>query len=105
MVSVPNASYFRGVQARDTVENAVELFGEPIYPGEALTFRDYGLLTWNHVQVFTEDSLWSVLRGVGFQNEKIRRFDIDRTPENKDEEFMATALNRIPFSLVMCSTK
>ncbi len=106
MVSVPDASYFRKVHARDTKENAMELFGEPIYDGDNKpTFLGYGLLTYNHIQVLTEDALWAILIGAGFADHNIRRFDGDRIAKNEHEELLATALNRIPFSLVMIATK
>lgn len=119
LVSVPNASYFRQVHEQDTVENAVELFGESIYlqDGER-TFFGYGLWNRYHKAILTEDALWAYFRRAGFAEGGISRCYLghdDRLFYSKIHDgrnrrselfcFMSGFLNRIPFSLVMVGIK
>lgn len=67
VVSVPNAEYFLKVIDKDTRENAMELFGEPISPDEPwhTSFFDYALFHVEHKQVLTSDSLQCLLLKAG----------------------------------------
>ena len=111
LVSVPDASYFRKVYDRDTVENAVELFGEPIHlPDGETTFLGYGLWNRYHKAILTEDSLWAYFVRAGFKEPDRIQFDSGRmvypsvvTGYPLDQ--MVDKLNRIPFSLCMFAAK
>lgn len=105
MVSVPDASIFRAKHAQDTPENAVEVFGEPVTPGEGPTFLQYALLFHQHLQVLTEDSLWALLRGAGFQDSKIWRPTLSDNSDFTAFPEMCSILNRPKFSLVMVAQK
>lgn len=122
LVSVPDASYFRQVHDRDTVENAVELFGEPIHlPDGETTFLGYGLFNRWHKTILTEDALWAYFVRSGFndpQNVTVAhgeamffadtstgtKFKVKAAPESPLAE-MVKLLNRLPFSLVMMGVK
>lgn len=107
LVSVPDASYFRKVHDRDTVENAVELFGEPIHlPDGETTFFGYGLFNRYHKAILTEDVLWTYFVRAGFRD-AYNKTDFEGCPCNTCEAGleMAKHLNRLPFSLVMCAIK
>lgn len=122
LVSVPDASYFRQVHDRDTVENAVELFGEPIHlPYGETTFLGYGLFNRWHKTILTEDALWAYFVRSGFndpQNVTVAhgeamffadtstgtKFKVKAAPESPLAE-MVKLLNRLPFSLVMMGVK
>lgn len=113
LVSVPDASYFRRVHDEDTVENAERLFGEPIHlPDGETTFFGYGL--WNrwHKAILTEDALWCYFVRSGFKRAWKKDFTRDPKPFTdcgcdacKVGLEMAQQLNRLPFSLCMCSVK
>lgn len=116
LVSVPDASYFREVHARDTPENALALFGEGIYDWEVAgkrvgpfhSFFDYALFHHEHKQVLTADSLWCLLVKAGFPPA-----DVSMPPAggrlSADAEcvfnLMAGELNRPKFSLVLWAKK
>lgn len=111
LISVPDASYFRNVHDRDTVENAQELFGEPIHlPDGETAFFGYGL--WNswHKAILTEDSLWCYFVRAGFATNMVLRAlhpEAGRAEANGVDPFyeMLAQLNRLPFSLVMFGVK
>lgn len=114
MVSVPDAAVFRRHHHEDTVENAERIFGEPIYLGDGeTTFMGYAGFTHNHLQLFTEDSMWCCLTRGGFN--QIERLRTDRGILNYDASFLwentetktslTSILNRLPFSLVMVGVK
>lgn len=119
LISVPDASYFRKVYDFDTVENAVELFGESIYlPDGEDTFTGYAL--WcpgRHKAILTEDVVWHYLKRGGF--DEIFRALYHESEGDKGFKFqpgmpvdvmdcwnrMKEHLNRLPFSLVMAGVK
>lgn len=98
MVSVPDATYFRDVNYKDTKENAVELFGEPIYePDGEETFTGYALWNKFHKAIISEDSLWHYFKRAGFEKPKSLLL-IEKTPTVRE---MMKLLNRMKFSLIM----
>lgn len=106
LVSVPDATVFRQNWYEDTVENAERIYGEPIYlPDGHTTFMGYAGFNRHHKVLLSEDSLWCYLDQAGYR--EIHRIKVHlpltdvRTPLQK----MATLLNRLPFSLIMVSTK
>lgn len=114
MVSVPDASVFRKHHHEDTVENAERIFGEPIYLGDGeTTFCGYAAFTHNHLQLFTEDSMWCCMTRAGFK--QIERLRTDGGILNYDAGFLwenaetktalASILNRLPFSLILVGVK
>lgn len=106
MVSVPDASYFRLMHSADTAENAVELFGEPIFaPDGEKTFFGYALWNRFHQAILTEDALWAYFIRAGFLNKHVER--ISAVSYNGDEicNEMWKILNRRLFSLVMVGYK
>lgn len=117
MVSVPDASVFRRHHHEDTVENAERIFGEPIHlPDGETTFMGYAGFTHNHLQLFTEDSLWCCMTrgGFGIVNPLDVRVHLQCLdlcyPEfklgDKGSAYeLAQILNRLPFSLVMAGVK
>jgi predicted SAM-dependent methyltransferase len=109
MVSVPDASYFRLMYVADTAENAVELFGEPIYaPDGENTFFGYALWNRFHKAILTEDSLWSYFIRAGFKDTNIMRISPilhgDEIIHESVKE-MHKILNRRLFSLIMVGYK
>ena len=106
MVSVPDASYFRLMHSADTAENAVELFGEPIFaPDGETTFLGYALWNRFHHAILTEDALWSYFIRSGFLNKNVERISaISYYNEGICKE-MHRILNRRMFSLVMIGVK
>jgi len=107
LVSVPDASYFRMVQGEDNPSNAERLFGEPIHmPDGESTFFGYGLWNRYHKAILTEDSLWAYFMRAGFKDvHKKRDFSGCDCFACLAGLEMAKYLNRLPFSLVMCSVK
>lgn len=109
IVSVPDASVFRRHHHEDTMENAERIFGEPIFPGDGeTTFMGYAGFTHNHLQLFTEDSMWCCMTRAGFP--KCRKMHVPSNPENHiwydlSVTRLASILNRLPFSLVMAGVK
>lgn len=108
MVSVPDASYFRLMFSADNMENAQELFGEPIYaPDGEHSFFGYALWNRFHHAILTEDSLWSYFIRAGFKDTNIMRISAvphdDILHEAVNE--MHKILNRRLFSLVMVGYK
>jgi len=105
LVSVPDATYFRKVNARDNRENCPELFGEPgkhITPGME-SFLEYALFFLDHRQVFTEDSMWCTLKNAGFHSMLMRVLELKAMPEPLPT--MLSILNRNLFSLTMSAIK
>lgn len=104
MVSVPDASYFRLMHSADTAENAVELFGEPIYaPDGEATFFGYALWNRFHHAILTEDALWAYFRRAGFNG--IDRIGSVSYEGDEVTTEMHKILNRRLFSLVMVGYK
>lgn len=114
LISVPDATYFKTVHDQDTVENAQELFGEPIHlPDGETTFTNYAL--WNrwHKAILNEDVLWHYFRRAGFkriQNLKGAIHFLEKygcTPFEITEPLktMMGVLNRLKFSLVLSGQK
>lgn len=69
-ISVPNAAYFRRVQAEDRPENWMGLFGESC-PAHKPTYRGIALFFEQHLQTYTEDALWCQLVEAGFAPDSI----------------------------------
>jgi predicted SAM-dependent methyltransferase len=109
LVSVPDASVFREKWLEDKPENAVSVFGEPIFEGDGEnTFMGYAGFNRHHKVLLSEDSLWCYLVRAGFEFSKIFKFyprgwlgPNSDCPTRK----MLPVLNRIPFSLMMTATK
>lgn len=106
MVSAPDASYFRLMHSADTAENAVELFGEPIYaPDGEDTFFGYALWNRFHKAILTEDALWAYFARAGFEDKKVERISAMVNDGNEVVKEMWRILNRRLFSLVMIGVK
>ena len=102
LVSVPDASYFRSVYGLDTPENAVELFGEPIYePDGEKTFTGYALWYSQHKVLFTSDVLWHYFKRAGFE---VSGGGLTAMQSLTFLE-MGKHLNRKQFSLIMVGSK
>lgn len=102
IISVPNASYFRAVADQDCPENAVELFGEPIFAGDGEdTFFGYGLFNRHHKQVLSVDSLWCLLTRAGFD----RLHGVPLDSNGIIVRNMIDLMNRRRFSLEMAAIK
>jgi len=115
VVSVPDATVFRENYRDDTPENAVALFGEPIFPGEGSTFMQYaGFNRW-HLQLFSADSLWCVMTQAGLSDVHsvnpdwiTAEYGVSKTfppPPPTPFEECCDILNRLKFSLVMVGVK
>lgn len=100
VASVPNATYFMDNLHRDTRENAVEIFGEPISEPQYERFFDYALFHREHKQLFTHDCLMAILVAGGFKRPLIGRKAVPYTVEPALQAIVPR-LNRLPFSLVM----
>lgn len=118
LVSVPDATYFKTVHDQDTVENAQELFGEPIHlPDGENTFTGYAL--WNrwHKAILTEDVLWHYFRRAGFKTDFATWRGGLAAPHwtcvpaygelfySAPMQAMVGVLNRMKFSLCMAGVK
>jgi predicted SAM-dependent methyltransferase len=112
VVSVPDCSYFKSVIDRDNIENAVELFGEPIHlPDGHTTFFDYALWMRQHKAILNEDSLWCYFKRAGFAKDRI--FPMKFYKELKGLcihqtdalDKMVPLLNRLKFSVVLVGEK
>lgn len=109
VVSVPDAKYFLSVYDRDKVENAVELFGEPIHDKWQPNFFSYALFHTQHKQVLAQSSLRCLFLKAGFQS--ILHWDaVTSGPFTKDYYNEASKeinkiMNRRKFSLEMCGVK
>lgn len=110
--TVPDASYFRQVFAKDSPANAEELFGEPIRHPDYQTFTGWALFLYDdHRQVFTEDSLWMSLVNREYPPTKTQSWlpeNVVRAPYQKSTrpghycaEMLASIDNRPHFSLHM----
>lgn len=109
--SVPDATHFRKVQAEDNRANAERLFGEPLrHPGYS-TFMGWALFLYaEHLQVFTEDSLWCTLvnweyepKKESFKPENVYRTEYQKSaiPGHYCSTAVAALDNRPVFSLFM----
>jgi len=112
VVSVPDADYFLSVHERDTPENAVELFGEPIHDKWQPDFMAYALLHRDHRQVLTESSLRCLLISAGFKSADIFRlgpwFTLaaeGASAERAIEIQVTRILNRQKFSVILKAIK
>lgn len=112
VVSVPDADYFVRNRDRDTPENAVALFGEPIHDAWQKSFFDYALFHAAHKQVLTYQSLKCLLLKAGF--EIIQSFhdypmrpymtSTDQ-PKGSPADEIEEVMNRRRFSLELCAVK
>jgi len=104
VVSVPDAEYFLAVADVDIPANAMELFGEPICPGEEWkgSFFNYALFHDDHKQLLTNDSLRCLLLRAGFENAEIYPEYVEDSPIHQAIE---PVMNRRKFSLEMCAVK
>lgn len=105
VVSVPDAEYFLSVYDRDKVENAIELFDEPIHDKWQPKFFDYALFHANHKQVLTHDALQCLFLKSGFT--EIFKFAHRNQSELENQALceINKLMNRRKFSLEMCATK
>jgi SAM-dependent methyltransferase len=104
LVSVPDASYFRRVHPDDRNENWPELFEVSDPPNPIPTWFEAALWFDQHMQIFTEDSVWAHFVRAGFPSNHV--FDISETgvpPPVLGE--MIPKLNRRKFSLEMWAQK
>lgn len=111
MVSVPDALTFQEHHDQDTFENAVHLFGEPIYllDGET-TFAGYALWNRFHKVILSEDTLWPYFIRAGFDDDSVWTMNNEYVahPDSSEPEAvnaMFPLLNRLKFSVVMTATK
>jgi len=98
LASVPDAEYFLSVYDKDTKENAVELFGEPIHDAGFDKFFDYALLRHDHKQILTKSSLRCILIAAGLKTNWLQY-----SAKVCDE--LEKQLSRRKFSIEMCATK
>lgn len=107
IVSVPDATVFRQKYDQDIPENAVSLFGEPIYlPDGETTFMGYAGFNRFHKTLLSEDSLWCYFRQSGFPDPlRIRNGQHQDLQNPSVTEKLTSVLNRIPFSLIMAARK
>jgi predicted SAM-dependent methyltransferase len=105
LVSVPDASYFRAVDAEDRNENWPRLFGQTDPKNPIPTFRQAALFFEQHRVVLTEDALWCYFRQAGFESEKIQRINPKEWPVTEARKEMHSILSRQPFSLIMAGVK
>lgn len=105
VVSVPDAEYFLSVHDRDTPENAVELFGEPICPAEPWhkSFFNYALFYDQHKQVLTRASLKCLLIRSGFAMNNI--FDWKYGQDTDASREILKIMNRRKFSAELSAVK
>ena len=103
VVSVPDADYFLSVHDRDTPENAVVLFGEPIHDKWQPNFMSYALFHRDHRQVLTGGSLRCLLIQAGFKT--IWRFGYAQPGQSSELKEIEKIMNRRQFSLEMCAIK
>jgi SAM-dependent methyltransferase len=104
VVSVPDADYFLSVHDRDTPENAVVLFGEPIHDKWQPNFMSYALFHRDHRQVLTGGSLRCLLIQAGFKTIwRLGRFG--HVPQSSELKEIEKIMNRRQFSLEMCAIK
>jgi predicted SAM-dependent methyltransferase len=105
VVSVPDCSYFKSVIDRDNIENAVELFGEPIHlPDGHDNFFDYALWMRQHKAILNEDSLWCYFKRAGFAKDRIYPYR-DYLVQNESLLKIYSLLNRLRFSVVLVGEK
>jgi predicted SAM-dependent methyltransferase len=106
LVSVPDASYFRTVDAEDRNSNWDRLFGQSDPNNPIPTFREAALWFNEHFAIMTEDALWSYFRQAGFHAGMIHRI-LPGVPPTGNEAFltMTAQLNRKKFSLEMHAIK
>lgn len=104
VVSVPDAEYFLKVYDRDTPENAVELFGEPISESWQKSFFDYALFKNDHMQVLTLGSLQCLLIKAGFRTEDIRHYSSALSNSDVESE-IGKIMNRRKFSVELAAIK
>lgn len=108
LVSVPDASYFRAVDAEDKNENWQRLFGEGDAYNPIPTYREAALFFVQHRTIFTEDSLWCCMRQAGVSANNISRVDYNNVPTVSDPvtplETLLSITNRRLFSLVMTAS-
>lgn len=102
-VSVPDAEYFRQVYNEDNIQNAVPLFGEPIYePDGETTFFGYALWNRYHKAILNYNSLWCYFMRAGFKSNEVFKLGHGLPPHH---EVIVPLLNRLKFSLVMFAVK
>jgi len=100
---VPDADYFLSVHDKDTPENAVVLFGEPIHDKWQPNFMSYALFHRDHRQVLTGGSLRCLLIQAGFKT--IWRFGYAQPGQSSELKEIEKIMNRRQFSLEMCAIK
>jgi predicted SAM-dependent methyltransferase len=111
LISVPDASIFRSVDAEDRNENWERLWGVVDPKNPIPTWRTAALFFEQHKMVFTEDALWCFLREAGFESGTIMRMIKDpNIPNNHWDnptplDIMSSELNRLKESLIMSATK
>jgi predicted SAM-dependent methyltransferase len=111
VISVPDASIFRSVDAEDRNENWERLWGVVDPKNPIPTWRTAALFFEQHKMVFTEDALWCFLREAGFESGTIMRMIKDpNIPNNHWDnptplDIMSSELNRLKESLIMSATK
>ena len=98
LVSVPNARYFKKVDADDRNENWPWLFGVTDPKNPIPTWRTAALFFEQHKMVFSEDSLWCFLRESGFDAGNIH---LGKGPSAE----VNGLLNRFQESLIMHAIK
>lgn len=108
VVSVPNASYFRAVDAEDRNENWPRLFGQTDPANPIPTFRQAALFFEQHKMVFTEDALWCYFRQSGFEAAKIGKlgdFGMESETAHQALSLVTGIMNRQLFSIEMIGVK
>jgi len=110
-IAVPNATYFRSVYDIDNKESVGELFGEvERINGPQRSFMGFALFYDEHLQLFTEDTLWCTLvnnespvGSVSFLPENVKRTDYKKTSRlgHYCSGELAALDNRPKFSLFM----
>lgn len=104
VVSVPDAGYFLSVYDKDTPENAIEYFGEPIHDKWQPNFFSYALFHREHRQLLTLTTLQCLLLAAGFKWSNPFAMAKQLNPRVELDEIEAL-MNRRKFSLEVAAIK
>lgn len=105
-VTVPDASYFRRVYPEDCRENWPRLFENVRDDSDNTTFLQVALFFAQHLQCYSEDTMWCQLVMAGFRPELITRVDAKESRTGNPAGRELTVMDTRPkFSLAMEVTK
>jgi SAM-dependent methyltransferase len=105
-VTVPNASYFREVYPEDRRENWVRLFEDVNDVSENTTYLQVALFFSQHLQCYSEDTLWCQLVMAGFAPDRVSRVEPGQSGTGNPAGQALTVMDTRPrFSLHMEAVK